>query len=213
MESPNPLRSINSDALREYETGLTQKNGGQMDAALTSFRRAVIADPNFVEAHTQVGLLCKDKGRLDKMFLPYAFEAFRAAARLDPTSQQAHDRYILAAQENRRLDDLYTEYDGLSKTHPENEIYQRCFKNIMTLSMAMIPQAVNVGSATASGKMRRFTLFIAIGLIVLGLALVFLPILFRKTAAAAQPMTGVMKSGIALIALGFAGIFAFTKMK
>jgi tetratricopeptide (TPR) repeat protein len=207
------VRTQNPDALREYETGMRQKTEGQVDAALTSFRRAAIADPQFVEAQTQIGLICKDKGRHDRMYLPYAFDAFRAAARLDPANQQAHDNYILAAQESRRLTDLHTEYETLSKKDPQNEVFQRCFKNIMTLEMAMIPQSVNVGDAHASSGMRRFILFISIGMVVVGLACFVLPVLFRKGAVQGQQMSGLMKAGIGFILAGFAGFFAFTRMK
>lgn len=212
-ELPTNLRSSNPDALREYQTGLQQKTQGKVDSALTSFRRAVIADPAFVEAQFQIGTICKEKGRRDKMYLPYCFDAFRAAARLDPTSQQAHDHYILAAQESGRLMDLHAEYDALSKQNPQNELLQRCFKNIMTLELAMIPQRVDVDSAHASGGMRRFTLVFSIGVIVLGLACFFLPMMFKKGAVQGSEMSGVMKAGVGLIILGFGGIVAFTRMK
>ena len=83
-ESSAPLRSSNPDALREYQAGVEQKTQGQTDPALTSFRRAVIADPQFIEAHFQIGLICKEKSRRDRMFLRYAFEAFRVVARAEP---------------------------------------------------------------------------------------------------------------------------------
>lgn len=213
-ETPSPQRSQNPDALREYQTGLDQKTQGNFDGALTSFRRAVIADPNFGDAHFQIGLICKEKAKRDKMFLRYTFDAFRSASRLDPANAQAHDQYILAAQQTGQLETLHGEYETLSKGNPDNELFKRLFKNIMTLELAMIPQRVEVGSAKASGTMRRFTLFIALGMILVGLALVFLPAMFKKgDQAGTMQWSGVMKAGIAMIFVGFGGVFAFTQMK
>lgn len=211
-ESPSSLRSSNPDALREYQAGIDQKTQGLVDGALTSFRRAVIADPTFVEAQFQIGLMCKEKARRDRMFLRYAFDAFRAAARLDADNHQAHDQYILAAQETGRLTELHAEYEALAKANPDNQMLQRCYKNIVTLELAMMPRNVNVGDAGASGTMRRFTLMISLGMILLGLALIFLPALFSKSAGR-QNWSGVMKAGLAMAAFGFAGVLVFTRMR
>jgi tetratricopeptide (TPR) repeat protein len=212
-ESSSPLRSSNPDAIREYQVGIDQKTQGQPDTALTSFRRAVIADPNFVEAQFQIGLICKDRARLDKMFARYAFDAFRVAARLDPTNQQAQDQYILAAQENGRITELHTEYEALARKNPQSDIFQRCYKNILTLELAMIPQRVSVGSASASSTMRRFTLFASIGFILVGLACVFLPILFKKGNVDPHHSNAMAKAGMAMIVFGFGGVLGFTRMK
>jgi hypothetical protein len=211
-ESPSHLRTTNPDAHREYQTGLVQKTQGKIDSALTSFRRAVIADPNFVEAQHQIGLICKEKARIDPMFQRYAFEAFRIVARLDPGNQAAHDQYIQAAQVSKRMEELHAEYDALAKQNPQNELFQRCYKNIITLELAMIPQTVNVGDARASGTMRKFTLLISLGMILLGVALMFLPVVMNK-GIEKKHWGGMMKTGLAMILAGFGGIFAFTQMK
>jgi tetratricopeptide (TPR) repeat protein len=213
-DTPSALRTTNPDALREYQVGVEQKTKGTVDAALTSFRRAVIADPNFVEAQFQIGLICKDKGRRDPMFKRYAFDAFRAAARLDAGNQQAHDQYILAAQESGRIEELHAEYDALAKQNPQSDLFQRCYKNILTLEMAMIPQRVDVGGAKASGTMRRFTLAVSFGAILVGLALVFLPALFgKKGQVEKKHWNGLMKAGMGLAVFGFGGVLLSTRLK
>ena len=210
-ESFPPLRSSNPDALREYKLGIEQKNQGQPDLALTSFRRAVIADPAFVEAQLQIGLLCKEKSRRDRMFQRYAFDAFRVVARLDPMNPAAHDQYILAAQESGRLTELHTEYESLAKKVPDSEIFQRCFKNIMTLEMAMIPQRVDVASSRASGGMRKFLLLFSLGMAAVGVACIFLPLVLKK--GQVQHHWGALaKSGLALVFLGLGGLVGFTQM-
>jgi tetratricopeptide (TPR) repeat protein len=212
-ESSSLLRSSNLDALREYQTGIDQKTQGQPDAAFTSFRRAVIADPGFVEAQFQIGLISKEKSRKDRMFVRYAFDAFRVVARLDPANQQAHDSYILAAQESGRLTELHAEYEALAKQNPQNDLFQRCYKNILTLELAMIPQRVDVGNARASGTMRRMTLFISLGLILVGTALILMPILFKKAQMDQHHTNSLAKAGTAMIVFGFLGVLAFTQMK
>lgn len=210
-ESLPSLRTSNPDALREYKTGIDQRNQGQPDLALTSFRRAVIADPNFVEAQLQIGLLCKEKARREPMFRRYVFDAFRAVARLDPANASAHDQYILAAQESGRLAELHTEYEALAKNNSGNEIFQRCFKNIMTLEMAMIPQRVDVASSRASGGIRKILLVFSIGMAVIGIACIFLPLLFKK--GQVQHHWGALaKAGLGLVGLGLGGIVGFTQM-
>jgi len=212
-ESSAPLRSSNPDALREYQVGVEQKTQGQADLALTSFRRAVIADPQFIEAHFQIGIICKDKARRDRMFLRYAFDAFRVVARAEPGNQQAHDQYILSAQESGRITELHSEYEALAKQNPTNDLFQRCYKNLLTLELAMIPQRVDVNSAGASSGMRRFTLFVSLGLILGGVACLFLPLLLKKGQVSQNNWGAVAKAGVAMIVAGFGGVIAFTQMK
>jgi len=155
------------------------KSRGQMDAALTEFRRAALADPAHFDVQMEMGLLFKQKANNDKTFLRHAYEAFKKAAHLNINSEQAHDQYILAAQRMGRLDDLLPEYKGLSTRHPDNPFLQRCVKNIITLSMAMIPEKVSVGEGS-SGALRKALLFVSIGLFVLGVGLVLAPPLARQ---------------------------------
>src|SRR6185436_12708181 len=94
------------EAESQYKTGVEQKAQGLYDTALTSFRRAVISDPTHFPSQLEIGFICWDKAKLDKMFLRYAFEAFRNAARLNLEHEQAHTYYITVAQKMGLLEDL-----------------------------------------------------------------------------------------------------------
>src|SRR5438105_4727584 len=102
--APDPL-SVSEEANAHYKSGLGLKAQGQMDAALTAFRRAAIADPKFFAAQFEIGLLCREKAKTDRIFLRYSFDALRQAARLNLTNENAHNQYIMAAQKMGVLDD------------------------------------------------------------------------------------------------------------
>ena len=115
-----------SDAEQQHQAGLELKAKGQIDAALTAFRRAAIADPNLFEAHREVAIICREKSRRDPMYKRATYDAFRAAARLNLDDEKVHDGYIVAAQESGRLDEAIIEYEALSHAHPANANLKRC---------------------------------------------------------------------------------------
>lgn len=164
-----------SDAAEYYSKGLEFKKSGDVDSALTEFRRAVLADPQFFDAQMDVGRICRQKANLDPIYLRNAFEAYRAAARMNLQHEEAHDGYILMAQKTGRLADLMSEYDGWMKADPSNEFLKRCHKNILTISMAMMPDKVNISHAGMSGSMSKMMLFGCLGLILTGFGLMILP--------------------------------------
>lgn len=173
-----------------YKKGLELKASGLHDRALTEFRRAVLADANHGPAHFEIGLLTKSKGDKEPYFLRYAFDAFRNATRLDVNNQQAHDQYIMVGQKMGRLDELHSEYDALAKAHPENPLFERCAKNIVTLSLALIPENINIGTSANTGGIRKILLFASIGLILFGVALALGPGIYGKLSK--TPMTPEM---------------------
>src|SRR5262249_38642079 len=69
-----------SEADLQYQTAVDLKTKGQIDAALTAFRRAVLADPKHFASQMGIGYICREKAKSNTMFQRYAFEAFRAAA-------------------------------------------------------------------------------------------------------------------------------------
>src|SRR5689334_21565641 len=91
--------SSSSEANLQYKSGLNLKAKGQTDVALTWFRRAVISDPKFFAPYMEIGFLCREKAKSDRIFFRYAFDAFRNAARLDLTNEAAHTQYIMAGQQ------------------------------------------------------------------------------------------------------------------
>ncbi len=185
-----------------YKKGLQLKASGQTDRALTEFRRAVLADASHGKSHFEIGLITKSKAAADPYFLRYAYDAFKNAVRLDKANEQAHDQYIMVGQKMGKLDEIHREYDALAKSNPENPLYTRCAKNIVTLSMALIPDQVNIGSVGNSGGIRKILLFTSLGMILFGFALIFGPPISNKTGTSKMD-TKVMKR---TIILGFISI-------
>lgn len=192
-----------SEAQEQFQAGLDLKAKGQLDAALTMFRRAAIADPTFFEAHLESAVICRDKARRDPMYKRPAFEAFRQAARLRVDDEKAHDGYIVAAQESGKLEELLFEYGELRAKHPENANFQRCYKNISTLTLAMVPEHAPekpAGRGNTLGK--KFLYFLAVNLFISGLASVFSPVLFAKVGLMNADMAGGAMMGLAMMAGG-----------
>lgn len=193
-----------------YKKGLDLKAAGQSDRALTEFRRAVLSDPDHSKSHYEIGLITKSKAAAEPHFMRYAFDAFRKAARLDLNNQQAHDQYIMVGQKMGQLDELHREYDTLAKANPDNPLFARCAKNIVTLSMALIPDQVNIGGGN-HGSIRKILLFASLGLIFFGIALAFGPLISSKVNNKSLD-PGTMKRFIVLgfiaISGGVGGFFA-----
>lgn len=168
------------EAEDQYKLGMELKQKGQLDAALTAFRRAALADPTHDKSLMQIGLLCRDKAKNDPMFLRYAFDAFQKVARRNLSDEEAHNQYIMMSQQMKRMDELQAEYNEWARTNPTNEFIQKCNKNILTISMAMIPQNIDVGGASFLG-LRKVFLVTGILLIVSGLACMLVPLIMVKT--------------------------------
>jgi tetratricopeptide (TPR) repeat protein len=202
------------DANQHYQNGLELKKKGTLDAALTEFRRAVIADAKLGPAHYEIGLICKDRSRLEPMFLRYAFDAFRQAARLEMANQDAHTQYIMLASKIGQIDELLKEYRALAAQFPDNAFLQACAKNILTISMTMMPANVNVSGTSASGAMRKMTLIASILCFVIGLAVIFGPMVTKKTGKLApEHLRHLVILGLALNVGAIGGFFVYTRMK
>jgi tetratricopeptide (TPR) repeat protein len=169
----------NQQAEQHYQNGLSLKTSGDADAALTEFRRAALLNPDHFEAQMETGRLCKLRARVEPIYFRHTFEAFRQAARINLTHTEAHDEYITAAQKLERLDELLQEYDTWIKFNPDNPLLVRCRKNILTISMALMPDAVKTNSSN-SGKTRKFTTFFVVGILVIGIVLLGLILFLKK---------------------------------
>lgn len=202
------------DANQHYQNALEQKKKGLLDAALTEFRRAVIVDPKLGPAHYEIGLICKDRAKLEPMFTRYAFDAFRQAARLEIKNEDAHNQYIMLASKIGQIDELLKEYRTLSAQFPDNQFLQTCAKNILTISMTLMPANVNVGSASASGMMRKMTLIASVLMFLVGLAVIFSPLVTKK--AREMPPAQLRRMvilGLIIDAGAIGGFFVYTRMK
>ncbi len=174
-----------------YQKGLELKKAGDLEAALTEFRRAALLDNTHIPAQMEIGRLCKIRAQVEPIYYRHTFEAFRQAARLDLTNTEAHDGYIMAAQKLGRLDEVLLEYDAWLKAHPENGLIATRRKNILTISMAMMPEKPTMNTAGTT-KSRRMVILMAGGLFFLG-AFLFAGIAFFKMKA---PKPGATQSPV-----------------
>lgn len=181
------------------------KKQALFDSALTEFRRAVIIDPNFVAAQIEIGFLCKEKARHEPVFNTHVYNAFRIAARLDLANEVSHNQYILAAQKMGTLDALRSEYEAWGKQYPDNELVKKCYKNIVTISLAMMPQQVSVNDGKSG--LRKLLLFGALGLLFLGISMIGASFMVQRKAQdqRAKPLVLI---GVGVLALS-CGVMVF----
>ncbi len=202
----------NSEADKHYKSGMELKANGQPDAALTEFRRAVILDPNHFNSQLEIGFQCRVKAKTDRTFLRYALEAFRKAARLDRTNETAHNQYIMVGQQMGLLDELHAEYATLAKNNPDNALLQQCNKNIITLSMAMMPQGVSVGDSGAS-PLRKIFLIASLICLFLGLGtLIASPALLKAGKISKEQVSSMARTGMVMSAAGVVGFIVRSKI-
>jgi tetratricopeptide (TPR) repeat protein len=202
------------DAQALYKKGLELKSQGKFDLALTEFRRAVLSDATLAAAHFEIGLLCKEKAKLEPIFQRHTFEAFRNAARLDKSNAEAHNQYILSGQKMGVLEDLMEEYKRLTQAHPNDELLQRNLKTIFALTMAMMPDRVSLDSSKASAGLKKMVFFLAMGLFVLSGALMLAPLFFQRSKKLEpQTATVLFRTGLATGALGVGAFIVLTRLK
>ncbi len=77
-ESAGPKESgaMLSEAVQFYQAGIYYAKNGETEKALTSYQKAIIIDPCYVEAYCKIGLLLEEKGYYEKAsaFLKKAIE-------------------------------------------------------------------------------------------------------------------------------------------
>jgi tetratricopeptide (TPR) repeat protein len=72
-----------ADASAHYNLGLLYQKRGELDAAVSSFQRAVEIDPQDTDSHYQLGRIAREQGRLNE-----AIQHFERVVRLEPTHSQ-----------------------------------------------------------------------------------------------------------------------------
>ena len=201
----DPLETASpSDADAHFRKGVALKTAGDAEAALTEFRRAVLADPGHADAHFEIGLLCRKKADADPYFTRTAYEAFQKAARLKPSRVEAHDHYISFAQRMGRLDELTAEYDALCKQNPGNELFEQRRKNIVTISLTMIPDPGSRAPGRAH-PLRKPLLFLCLGGLLLGAVFLASPLWARRLNLSPDHIRNLVKMGALIEAAAAAG--------
>jgi lipoprotein NlpI len=78
---------------------------GQIDEAITAYRQAVVLNPNYAEAHNNLGNALNGQGQLDE-----AIAAWRQAIVLKPSYAEAHNNLGNAMRGKGHLDDAIAAY-------------------------------------------------------------------------------------------------------
>lgn len=191
-----------SEASEQYQLGVSHKAKGNPDAALTAFRRALIADPNHPDANREAAFLLKEKARREPSLKRPAYETFRKATRLNLDDEKLHDAYIVLAQESAQLEELIFEYEKLCHEYPDNANLKRCYKNLAAITIAMVPKPRE--ARKSNPKARKFWFFISFNLLGSGVFSLMTPAIAAKA--------GLMSDGSeVMVGLAFfgAGIAAF----
>lgn len=192
------------------------KAKGHTQAALTEYRRAVLADPNHMMSHLEIGYICKKLANNDTMYLSYAYDAFKNAARLDMTHEEAHNQYIILGQLNGRLDRVREQYQEWTKAQPDNELLSRQLKNVETLIIALVPDPVRMSEAKGSPTLLKMTLFGSIGGMIFGLILMLMPIFIKKNTQVNvehNHLKNLVLTGFVVELMSLAGLAVYSQIK
>jgi len=84
----------------------TLKEKGQVDEAITCYRRALELNPNYADAYNNLGLTFKEKGELDE-----AITCYRRALELNPNQVNAHFNMSLALLLSGNFKQGWSEYE------------------------------------------------------------------------------------------------------
>jgi len=105
-KSPNKARP-------HYNLGRTLAPEGQLDEAISQFRKAIKIRPDFVEAHTDLGAAFMDKGNLNK-----ALSHFYTSLQLKKTHSNTHYNLGRALSRQGRLNDAISHLSTALKLEP-----------------------------------------------------------------------------------------------
>ncbi len=105
------LSSVRNNVVAAYlEVGKWAANGGAMERAADYFRRAVLADPNHVQARYNLGLANARLGRLTEATIE-----FQEALQIDPQFGVAHLGLAQVFQVQGRIAEAKRHYDAVSE--------------------------------------------------------------------------------------------------
>jgi len=116
-KSPNKARPYNY-------LGLTYYKGGQLDNAITQYKKSLELKPYYASAHNNLGICYFDKGLVDK-----AINEFKHAIIINPSHIDAH--YNLGvAYGSKELYDLAFEEIGKAKALSSEKTWKSIIKGI-----------------------------------------------------------------------------------
>jgi serine/threonine protein kinase/Tfp pilus assembly protein PilF len=131
--------------------------GGQLDAAIGCYRRALELEPRYAAAHNNLGLALRTKGRLDE-----AVACFRRALEIDPLFPSTHLNLGVALEAKDRVDEAIDCYrraiaidPNIAKAHYDLGVaLQRqgrvdeaitCYRRAGELDHQFVPAHINLG--------------------------------------------------------------------
>ena len=91
--------------LAHYNLGNALKELGQLDAAVSSYRKAIEIKPDFADAHNNLGTVLKDQGQSDA-----ALASYRRVLELKPDYAEAHNNLGVALKDLGQLDEAVASY-------------------------------------------------------------------------------------------------------
>jgi len=109
---------------------------GELDNAIIALQKALIGDPNFVEAHCNLGIAYFKKG-----FIKEAIEEYQSALTINPNYAEAHYNLGNAYIKKGRLDDAILEF---KKTLAINPNFAEAYTNLGSIyaQKGMFDQAI-----------------------------------------------------------------------
>jgi len=103
----------NTQAEQLVSEGIRSFESGETAAAQNAFRKALVAEPDNVLAHTYLGIIADRTGDLAE-----AERHFSAAAITDPTSPSAHNNYGAILRKLKRNDDAAKQFETSLRLNP-----------------------------------------------------------------------------------------------
>ncbi|HZJ45957.1 MAG TPA: tetratricopeptide repeat protein, partial [Pyrinomonadaceae bacterium] len=103
----------NTQAEQLVSEGIRSFESGETTAAQNAFRKALVAEPDNVLAHTYLGIMADRTGDLAE-----AERHFSAATIADPTSPSAHNNYGAILRKLKRNDDAAKQFDTSLRLNP-----------------------------------------------------------------------------------------------
>lgn len=105
----------NGNALALSNYGLALADRGESDQAIRQYKKAILAEPNYVNSYLNLGNAYRQKGRI-----PEALEQYREALRIKPDFSDASRAIALILAEQGHGDIAVTEYEKAIRENPDD---------------------------------------------------------------------------------------------